>query len=123
MAKQETDTRSREVTNKDLETIDAAIASHETLYRNLWTMRTVLQEVGKLETQHHAARQGIEMVENEATRILSELEAAKARLAEVQQQESKTRQRLAELAREIEQKEQLLRNYSEAIERIVGKAA
>jgi chromosome segregation ATPase len=117
------DARRREVGNKDLEIVDAAINSHETLQRNLYTLRRILGEIGKLEEQYRGARQGVEAVQAEGARISSELEAAKTRLATVQHEESEKRKVVAELAAETAQKEQELRAYSEAIERIVGKAA
>jgi len=123
MTKQEADARRREVGNKDLEMFDAAIASHEALYRNLWTIRTMLKELGNLEQHHRGLKEAIAVVERQCEQINGELEAAKTRLTTVQKQEGDARQRVAELTAAAAEKERELSAYSAAIDKIVGKAA
>jgi hypothetical protein len=123
MPKQETDARRREVTDDDIAVIDKAISAHQGLGLFLYTTRRILGEIGKLEQHHRGLKQAIEYVQTESGRISSELEHAKAQLAEAQQQEVKTRQRVAELTAEAAEKERLLTSYSQTIDRITGKAA
>jgi chromosome segregation ATPase len=113
----------RELTSKDIETIDQAISSHEVLGGFLYRTRYIFGQIGKLEQHYRGLKQAIEVVEAESGRISSELEGAKARLAEAQQQEVKTRQRVAELTAEAAEKERMLTAYSQTIDRITGKAA
>jgi chromosome segregation ATPase len=122
MAKQEADTR-REVTSKDLETIDQAINDHETFQKDLFVLRRVLGEIGKLDQVCRGLKQAIEQVQAEAERTSSGLEQAKAGLAATQRQEVEKRQEVAELDAEIKRKQQTLEHYSKAIERITGVAA
>ena len=117
------DARSREVTNKDVEIFDAGIASQEAFYRNMWTIRTMLKEVGNLDQRHRSLKEAIAVAEQRGAQVNAELETAKTRLATAQQEEIETRQRLARLTAEVEEKRRELSAYSEAIDRIVGKAA
>ena len=122
MSKQPTDAR-REVGNTDLEIVDKAIADHETLQKDLYVLRRILGEIGKLDQLYRGLKEGIAVVQAESARAVSELEAAKAELAKVKQQVVETKQELATLTAEAEEKRRELSAYSEAIDRIVGKAA
>jgi len=122
MTKKETDAR-REVSAADLEVIDGAISAHEGLGRFLYTTRRILGEIGKLEQHYRGLKEGIAVVEQEGGRINAELEAAKTRLATVQQEEVEKRKVVAELGREVEEKRRELEAYSQSIDRIMGKAA
>src|SRR5262249_25637670 len=113
----------REVTNKDLETIDSAISSHEGLGRFLYTTRRILGEIGKLEEHYRGLKEGITMVEQEGGRINAELEHAKSELAKVKREEVETRKGVAELTREAEEKQRELSAYSMAVDKIMGKVA
>jgi chromosome segregation ATPase len=122
MSKHPTEAR-RDVTDKDLELVDKAIADHEPFLKDLYVLRRVLTEVGRLEQAYRNTKSGIEHLQTEFAEVSRAWEHAKAQLAEVQQQEVKTRQRVAELTAEAAKKEQELRAYSQAIDRITGQAA
>jgi len=122
ITKKEADT-GRAVTATDLETIDAAISSQEGLSRFLYTTRRILGEIGKLETAYQNTKSSLAAVEQQYVQVNGELEGVKTQLAKAQQEEAVTRQRVATLAAEVKEKEQLLSNYSAAVDRIVGKAA
>jgi len=114
---------SREVTNKDLETLDGAISAHEGLGRFLYTVRRILGEIGKLEQAYQNTKASLAVVEQQCEQINAQLEAVKAELTKAQREEVETRQRLAELTRETEAKRAELSAYSASIDRIMGKAA
>jgi len=122
MSKQPTDAR-REVTAEDLETIDSAISYHEVLGGFLYRSRIFLGELSKVEKHYRGLKEGIAVVEEQGRRINAELEAAKTRLATVQQEEVEVRKRVAALTAEAAEKERLLTAYSQAIDKITGKAA
>ena len=122
MSKQPSDTH-RAVSETDLQAVEGAIAYSETLLRNLYTLRRVLGEVGSLDQRLHGLKEGVAAVERQGEQVNAELEAAKTRLAKVQYEEVEKRKVVAELTREIEEKQRELSAYSTAIDKIVGKAA
>jgi chromosome segregation ATPase len=122
MIKKETDAR-REVTNKDLEAWDSAMSSYEAFGRSLYATRRILSEIGNLEEQYRGMKRGIEVVQAEASRISSELEGAKNRLAEVQQREVETQKRVAALTAEVQEKQRMLEAFTAQIDKITGRAA
>jgi len=117
------DARRREVGNQDLEIANKAISDTEVLMKDLYVLRRVLGEVGNLDHLYGGLKQIVAMVQEEGRRINAELEAAKTRLATVQQEEVEKRKVVAELSREIEEKTRELSAYSTAIDKIMGKAA
>jgi chromosome segregation ATPase len=122
MSKHPTEAR-REVTATDLQIIDAAIASHEVLYRNLWTTRTMLKEIGSLDQTHRGLKQGIEQVRAEGERTSSQLEQVRAELATAQRELVEKRKELAALTAEVEEKQRTLSDFSAEIDRITGRVA
>jgi len=122
VSKQPSDTH-RAVSETDLQAVEGAIAYSETLLRNLYTLRRVLGEVGSLDQRLHGLKEGVAAVERQGEQVNAELEAAKTRLAKVQYEEVEKRKVVAELTREIEEKQRELSAYSTAIDKIVGKAA
>ena len=123
MVKQSDTHSSRAVTATDLEVIDQAIGAHEGLGRFLYTTRRILGEIGKLEEQYRGTKEGLAVVQAEAGRIASELEAAKTQLAAVRAQEVEKRKVVAELTAESEEKRRELEAYSQSIDRIMGTRA
>jgi len=119
----DSDARHREVTNKDLEIFDAGIASQEAFYRNMWTIRTMLKEVGNLDQRHRSLKEAIAVIEQQCAQVNAQLEGVKAELAKVQQELVTGRQELATLTVAAAEKERELSAYSTAIDKIVGKAA
>ena len=113
----------RVITNEDLATIDAAISSHEGFGRFLYTTRRILGEIGKLEQAYQNAKSSLAMVEQQGAQVSAQLEGVKTELARMQQQEVETRQRLATLTAEAEEKRRELEAYSTAIDKIMAKAA
>jgi chromosome segregation ATPase len=111
------------VTESDVAALDRAISAHEGLGLFLYTTRRILGELGKLETYHRGLKEGIAVVEQQGVQVNAHLERAKADLAKAQHEEVETRQQLATLSAEVKEKETLLKHYSEAIDRITGKAA
>jgi hypothetical protein len=59
MSKQEAASR-RDITAADLEVIDRAIADHEKLQVNLYTLRRILGEVGKVDAKRADLNRGVE---------------------------------------------------------------
>jgi hypothetical protein len=83
---------SREVTNKDLEVIDKAIADHEKFQTELYALRRVLGEIGKLDIA--SIRRGVE--------------AEQSRLDDVRQRADAAQQQLSQLEKQIEGKQREL---------------
>jgi chromosome segregation ATPase len=121
MSKQET--RTRELTESDVQTLDRTIAAHEQLGGLLYTTRRIFTEIGKLEKLYHDIKSGIGVAEQQRDQLNGQLESVKAELAEAQKQTVEKRRGLAELAAEVKEKETMLSHYSQAIDRITGKAA
>jgi chromosome segregation ATPase len=113
----------RAVTVDDVAVIDQAISAHEGLGGFLYTTRRLLGEIGKLETYYKGLKEGIAATEREGERMNTELAVAKTALTKAQREEVETRQLVAELTAEAAKKEQELRAYSQAIDRITGTAA
>jgi chromosome segregation ATPase len=122
MIKKEGDAR-RAVTETDLQLVDRAIADHETFQKDLYVLRRVLSEVGKLDEQYRGLKQAIEAVQGEGANVARQLEQAKADLATAQREAAEKRQELATLTAEVAGKERTLEAYNAQIERITGKAA
>ena len=122
MIKKETDAR-RELTSKDLETVDQAIASNEALGGFLYRSRYIIGEISKLEQHYRSLKEAIVVVEEQGRRVNAELQAAQSKLTEVQAQEVEVRKRIAAFTAEAAEKEQLLTSYSQTIDRITGKVA
>ena len=121
MSKQ-SDTR-REVTATDLEKVDKAINDVEPLLKDLYVLRRILGEIGNLDQAVRGGREAIAVVQREGEQVNAQLEGVKAQLAKVQREEVEARQRLATLTAEAAEKARELSAYSEAIDRIAGKAA
>ena len=119
----DSDARHREVTNKDVEIFDAGIASQEAFYRNMWTIRTMLKEVGNLDQRHRSLKEAIAVIEQQCAQVNAQLEGVKTELTKVQQQTVEKRQELAELTAAAEEKRRELEAYSQSIDRIMGKVA
>ena len=117
------DADARPVTDKDVEIFDAGIASQEAFYRNMWTIRTMLKEVGNLDQRHRSLKEAIAVIEQQCAQVNAQLEGVKAELAKVQQELVTGRQELATLTVAAAEKERELSAYSTAIDKIVGKAA
>src|SRR5215470_4335719 len=98
----------RQVTNKDLETIDGAISAHEGLGRFLYTVRRILGEIGELEQAYQNTKSSLAVVEQQCEQVNAQLEGVKTQLVKAQQEEVATRQRLAMLTAEVAEKEQML---------------
>jgi chromosome segregation ATPase len=113
----------REVTNKDIETIDQAISAYEGMGRFLYTTRCILGAIGKLETHYRGLKESITVGEQQLGQLNAELEGARAQLAQAQKQEAEKRNKVAELGREIAEKQQTLAQFSKTIDRIMGAAA
>jgi chromosome segregation ATPase len=113
----------RAVTETDLQTIDKAISAHEGLGLFLYTTRRILGEIGKLETHYRGIKEAIAVVGREGEQTNAQLEQARSQLATVQAQEVEKRKVVAELDREVAEKQRMLEHYSKAIERITGAAA
>jgi hypothetical protein len=113
----------RAVTNDDLALVDKAINSHETFQRDLYVVRRILGEIGKLDQHYRGLKEAIAAVEREGALTNSHLEQTRADLAKVQAQEVEKREVVAALDREIKQKEQMIDAYARQIERITGAAA
>src|SRR5262245_16754809 len=122
MSKQEADAR-REVGNKDLEIVDKVINSHEAFQTQLYVLRRILGEIGKLEELHRGLKQGVEHTQAQSGEQARAFEHAKAQLEAVQREEVEARKRVAELTAEIAAKEKTLNTYTRQIERITGAAA
>jgi chromosome segregation ATPase len=113
----------RQVTNRDIETVDQAISAYEGMGRFLYMTRCILGEIGKLEDHYRRLKESIAAVEQQQGQLNAEFEGVRAALATAQKQEAEKRNEVAQLSREIEQKEQLLKHYSQTIDRIMGTAA
>jgi seryl-tRNA synthetase len=122
MTKQQVDAR-RAVTETDLQLVDRAIADHEVFQKDLYVLRRVLGEIGKLDEQYRGVKQGIEAVQAEGANISRQLEYAKEQLAKVQQEEVEKRKELAALTAEVQEKQRTLEAFTAQIEKITGRAA
>jgi len=117
------DADARPVTNKDVEIFDTGIASQEAFYRNMWTIRTMLKEIGNLDQRYHAIKASIAVVEQQYEQLNAQLDGVKTELTKVQQELVAGRQELATLTTEAEAKRRELEAYSQSIDRIMGKVA
>jgi predicted nucleic acid-binding Zn-ribbon protein len=108
----------REVTNKDLELIDKAIADHETQQGHLYTLRRILSEIGNLDTAIAQTRVSLQSIEKSRDEANAELEAARDELAKIAKQRQETVNEIGALNREIETKRTELQSISNAREQI-----
>jgi len=108
----------REVTDKDLEVIDKAIADHETRQTHLYTLRRILGEIGKLDTAIAHTRQSLESIEKSRAEANAELENARAELSATQTQHVKLKQENVALDTQLKDKLAELQRYGEAMDRI-----
>jgi uncharacterized protein (DUF3084 family) len=107
----------------DAERFGNAIGYLEALLHELYVSQSTSKELGDIKTQYDAAKASLEVIKQQSDQLSAQFEAAKTEFATVQQQEVATRQRVAALDREVEEKLQMLRTYSASIDRITGAAA
>jgi predicted nucleic acid-binding Zn-ribbon protein len=85
---------SRQVTNEDVALLDKAIADHELLQKNLYVLRRMLGEVGKVDAKRADLNRGVE--------------AEQQRLDDVRKQADAAQERLTGLGKQIEAKQREL---------------
>jgi hypothetical protein len=90
----------RAVTETDLQVVERAIADHEVLQKDLFVIKRILTEVGKLDVA--GIRRGYE--------------AEQARLAEVSKQADAAQEQLNQLQKQIEGKHRELREVEVTIQ-------
>ena len=74
----------REITNTDLEKVDRAISGNEGLLKDLYVLRKMLTEIGKLDFQ--SVKRGVEAERGRLDEARQKADAATAKLDEVQKQ-------------------------------------
>jgi chromosome segregation ATPase len=108
----------REVTNKDLEIIDKAIADHEVFQKDLFVLRRILGEIGKLDTAIAQTRRGLQTTEKSRDELNAQVEVARAELATVQKQQQGVRNEIATLDSQIKAKQIEFNQLCDAVDRI-----
>jgi hypothetical protein len=84
---------SREVTNKDLEVVDKAIADHAVFQKDLFVLQRILTEIGKLDVA--SVRRGVEAEQARLDDVRKQADAAHGDLTQLQKQIEDKRRELA----------------------------
>ena len=101
MSKQEADAR-RDVTSEDLQIVDRAIADRENFQTNLYTLRRILGEIGKLDIG--SVRRGIEAEQARLDDVRLKADTAQQQLTQVQKQIEDKRRELASVEATIQER-------------------
>jgi chromosome segregation ATPase len=103
----------REITNADLEKVDRAIGGNEGLLKDLYVLRKMLGEIGRLDFQ--GVKRGTEAERARLDEVRKQADAATAKLEEVKKQIADKERELREVEKTIEERrvasDQLNENY------------
>jgi chromosome segregation ATPase len=102
----------REVTNDDLKIIDEAIASHESVQHQLYVLRRVLGEIGKLDFA--AIKSNVKAHQDRLDEVRKQADAAQAYVDELQKQMADKRRELADVETTIKERTIAANNLNES---------
>jgi hypothetical protein len=109
---------SRQVVSEDLTVIDQAIADHEALQKNLYLLRRLLGEVGKLDARSADLKRGVEGEQSFLDDLRKQTDAAHQALAQLQKDIQSKRGELREVEQLIQERTVAANQLNEAIARM-----
>jgi hypothetical protein len=103
----------REITNEDLAKVDRAISGNEGLLKDLYVLRKVLGEIGKLDFQN--VKRGVEAEQSRLGEVRTKANAAQADLDQLLGEIADKRRELREVEETIKERTVASNNLNEAI--------
>jgi peptidoglycan hydrolase CwlO-like protein len=110
MSKQEADAR-RDVTSEDLQIVDRAIADRENFQTNLYTLRRILGEIGKLDIG--SVRRGIQAEQDRLDEVRKQADIAQQQLDKLQNDIASKQRELANVEATIQERNVVLNQLNE----------